>query len=88
MCTSKILTHLCFTKQKIKNKNKRWFCKTCLHCFSSENVLAKYKEDCLIINGKQLVKLEEGIIEFEIYFKQIPVPFKIYAEFECNLKSV
>ena len=51
-------------------------------------MLAKYKEDCLIINGKQLVKLEEGIIEFEIYFKQILVPFKIYAEFECNLKSV
>ena len=22
------------------------------------------------------------------YFKQIPVPFKIYADFECNLKSV
>ena len=22
------------------------------------------------------------------YFKQIPVPFKVYADFECNLKSV
>ena len=22
------------------------------------------------------------------YFKQIPVPFKIFAEFECNLKNV
>ena len=40
------------------------------------------------INDKQSVKLEEGIIEFENYFKQIPVPFKIYADFECNLKSV
>ena len=28
--------------------------------------------------------------EFKNYFKQIPVPFKssIYADFECNLKSV
>ena len=40
------------------------------------------------INGKQSVKLEKGIIEFENYSKQIPVPFKIYADFECNLKGV
>ena len=40
------------------------------------------------INGKQSVKLEKGIIKFENYFKQIPVPFKIYADFECNLRGV
>ena len=40
------------------------------------------------INGKQSVKLEEGTIKFENYFKQIPVPFKIYADFECNLRDV
>ena len=73
---------------KTKNKNKKWFCKSCLQCFSSENVLIKHKENCLSINGKQSVKLEKGIIKFENYFKQIPVPFKIYADFECNLKSV
>ena len=73
---------------KTKNKNKKWFCRSCLQCFSSENVLIKHKENCLSINGKQSVKLEEGIIKFENYFKQIPVPFKIYADFECNLKSV
>ena len=84
MCTSKILTDLCFTKQK----NKKWFCRSCLQCFSSESVLIKHKENCLSINGKQSVKLEKGITEFENYFKQIPVPFKIYANFECNLKRV
>ena len=36
----------------------------------------------------QSVKVEEGIIEFKNYFKQLPVPFKIYADFECNLKDV
>ena len=40
------------------------------------------------INGAQSVRLEKGTIEFKNYFKQIPVPFKIYADFECNLKSV
>ena len=86
MYTSKILTYLSFTKQKIKNK--KWFCKSCLQCFSSEHILTKHKENCLNINGKQSVKLEEGIINFEHYFKQIPVPFKIYADFECDFKKV
>ena len=36
----------------------------------------------------QSVKVEEAIIEFENYFKQLPVLFKIYADFECNLKDV
>ena len=77
-----------FMFHKTKNKNKKWFCKSCLQCFSSENVLIKHKENCLSINGKQSVKLEEGIIKFENYFKQIPVPFKIYADSECNLRGV
>ena len=51
------------------------------------NVLIKHKENCLSINDKQLVKLEKGIIKSENYFKQIPVPFKIYADFKCNLKK-
>ena len=58
-----------------------------MQCFSNENILIKHKEICLSINGKQSIKLEEGIIKFENYFKQIPVPFKIYAHFEGNLKK-
>ena len=86
MCTLKIFDRFMFHKTKIKNK--KWFCKSCLQRFSSENVLAKHKEDCLRINGKQWVKLEQGIIEFENYSKQIPVPFKIYADFEFSLRGV
>ena len=51
-------------------------------------MLARHKEDCLSINVKQSVKLEEGIVELKNYSKQIPVRFKIYADFECNLRSV
>ena len=76
-----------FTFHRTKNKNKKWFCKSCLQCFSKENVLIKHKEDCLSINGNQSVQLE-GTIEFQNYFKQIPVPLKIYADFESNLKDV
>ena len=62
-----------FMFHKTKNKNKKLFCRRCSQCFSSENVLIEHKENCLSINGKQSVKLEEGIIKFENYFKQIPV---------------
>ena len=65
-CTSKILTDFMF--HKTKNKNKKWFFKSCLQCFSSENVLIRHKEDCLSINGAQSVKVEEGTIEFKNYF--------------------
>ena len=77
-----------FMFHKTKNKNKKWFCKSCLQCFSSKNVLIKHKEDCLSINGMQSVDVEEGIIKFENYSKQLSVSFKIYADFECNLKNV
>ena len=86
MCTLKILTDLCFTKTK--DKNKKWFCRSCLQCFSGESVLIRHKENCLSISGKQSVKLEKGIIMFENYFKQTPGPFKICADFECNLRGV
>ena len=56
--------------------------------FSSKNVLTEHKKVCLIINGAQSVRLEKGTTEFKNYFKQILVPFKIYADFECNLESV
>ena len=77
-----------FMFHKTKNKNKTHFCKSCLQCFSSKNVLKNHKEDCLSINGLQSVRLEKGTIEFKNYFKQIPAPFKIYVDFESNLESV
>ena len=54
-----------FMFHKTKNKNKKWFCRSCLQYFSSENVSIKHKEDCLSINGKQLVNLAKEIIQFE-----------------------
>ena len=55
---------------------------------SSERVLVELKEIRLKINGKQTVKLKSGFTEFKNYSSQIQAPFKIYADFECILKSV
>ena len=54
-----------FMSNKTKNQNKKYFCKFCLQCFNSETVLIEHKENCLIINGKQTVKLKSGLIRFK-----------------------
>ena len=77
-----------FMFHKTKNKNKICFCKKCLECFSSKNVLAEHKEVFLSINEAQSVTLEKGKAKFKNHFKQIVVTFKVYADFECNLESV
>ena len=74
-----------FMCKKMCNKT---FCRCCLQSFSSEKILIKHKENCLIINGKQNVKLKKGSIEFKNHFKQLAVPFKICADFESLLKGV
>ena len=78
----KYFDRFCFTKQRTKKKNT--FAKVIYSVFA----LTKHKEFCLSINGAQLVRLEKGTTEFKNYSKQIPVPFKIFVDFECNLTSV
>ena len=82
----KDFNRLIFSKTKFKNK--KWFCKSFLQCFSSEFVLNSHKKDCLLINGGQSVELKKRFIEFNNFNKMIPCPFKIYADFECLLKEV
>ena len=77
-----------FMFNKTKYRDKSFFCENCLQCFSSERILSEHKEDCLVINDKKSVKLESGFTSFKNYSKQIPAPFKIYADFECILEKV
>ena len=55
-----------FMFHKTKNKNKKYFCKSCLQCFSSKNVLTKHKEAWLGINGAQSVTLEKEQLSLKI----------------------
>ena len=43
--------------------------------------MIEHRTDCLVINGKLSVKLKSETIKFKNYFKQLPVPFKVYADF-------
>ena len=51
-------------------------------------MLTEHKEVCLDINDAHSVRLEEWATGFKNCLKQIPVPFKVYVDFECNLECV
>ena len=73
---------------KTNCKTRKHFCKYCLQCFSCRKVVEEHKEVCSKINGEQTVKLRIDSIKFKNYFEQFAVPFKPYADFECNVKRV
>ena len=87
MCTLKILTDLCFTRQRIKTKNT--FIKV-VYCVLVVKMCWQNIKRFVwaLVHGAQSVTVEKGTNEFKNYFKQIPVPFYIYADSECNLKTV
>ena len=73
---------------KLKIKTKNIF----VRVVYSVLAVKKHRKDCLLINTGQNVRLnarlEKGFIDFKNFNRQISVPFKIYADFECLLKSV
>ena len=46
------------------------------------------KKVCLKKNGNQGIKLRNSSINFKNYFRQLAVPFKIFADFEPVLKRI
>ena len=72
------------------NSNGKHFCMQCLQCFSSERVLENYKEVCVVVNGKQAIKMPpaDSVLEYKNFHKQLDVPFVIYADFEAITEKV
>ena len=84
----KDFNRLMYSEAKTKNQHKKHFFMSCLQNFTTKEILNNNRERCLLINDTQAVKYETGIIKFKNYEKQIPIPFKIYADTECLLKRI
>ena len=84
----KDFNRLMYSEVKTKNQHKKHFCMSCLQNFTTKEILNNHRERCLLINDTQAVKYETGVIKFKNYEKQIPIPFKIYADTECLLKRI
>ena len=80
-----------FMYRQSKHKSRKNFCMYCLQCFSSEEILKNHTKNCLTINGMQAINMPKpgkNILSFKNFYKQLPVPFVIYADFEAITKKV
>ena len=51
-----------FAYHKTKHQHRRHFCMYCLQCFSLEEILNGHKTDCIMMNGKQAIKIPEKAV--------------------------
>ena len=91
--TEKVKSHYIFIKDfnrlmfsRLKHKDKKHRCMSCLQSFTTDEILSNHKKECLLINGCQVVKYESGTIKLTNYNKQIPILFKRHANTELFLK--
>ena len=78
-----------FIYNQSKHKERKHFCMYCLQCFRSESILTKHVDNCLTINGKQVINMPkkcENILKLNNFHKQQAVPFVTYADFEAITK--
>ena len=70
--------------QKTKGKDKLHICKRCFSHFTKSELLQKHIKYCST-NGVVSVKMPEPgtMLYFKNYHKQLPIPFVVYADFEC-----
>ena len=75
--------------QKTKSKEKIFICKKCFTHYTKEELLQKHILYCSN-NETVSVKMPKPntILHFKNYYKQLPVPFVVYADFERFTKPM
>ena len=72
-----------------RTNGKIHICKRCFTHFSKEELFQRHIEYCSS-NESVVVKMpaKNSKLGFINYFKQLPIPFVVYADFECFTKSI
>ena len=82
--------HRLIRSQKTKSHNGEIFiCKRCFSHYTKEELLDKHIKYCSN-NATEVVKMPEPntMLYFKNYHKQLPIPFVVYADFECFTKPM
>ena len=82
--------HRLIKSQKTKSKDGKIFiCKRCFTHYTKEELLEKHIKYCSN-NQTVAVKMPEPntYLHFKNYYKQLPIPFVVYADFECFTKPM
>ena len=91
------VNHYCLVKdrsrllssQVSKHHGKKYFCDECLNPFNNQKALDKHKEYCSNQKSVKIIMPEKGtMLKFINYHRGEKVPFIIYADFECCIKSI
>lgn len=71
-------------------RTKRFYCRRCLHGFVRKDLLQKNRTYCAKFDFQKIEFPTKGkdVLSFKDYEKQTPVPFVIYADFECYSKKM
>ena len=82
--------HRLIRSQKTKSKDGKIFiCKRCFSHYTKEELLEKHIKYCSN-NTTAVVKMPDPntMLYFKNYHKQLPIPFVVYADFECFTKPM
>ena len=62
---------------------RRWVCRRCLTAFSSEDILNQHIDRCQKQQPTNITFSGKDHLKFEDYHMKVPVPIRVYADFEC-----
>ena len=65
-----------------KDSHMRWVCRRCLTAFSSQPVLIDHMERCINQQPTKITFSWKDQLKFEDYHMKVPVPIRVYADFE------
>ena len=82
--------HRLIKSQKTKSPNGKIFiCKRCFSHYTKPELLEKHIKYCSNNQTVAVSMPEEGtMLYFKNYYKQLPLPFVVYADFECFTKPM
>ena len=66
-----------------KDSHMKWVCRRCLTAFSPEPVLVDHMERCINQQPTTITFSWKDHLKFEDYHMKVPVPVRVYADFEC-----
>ena len=73
-----------------KRTTKKYFCKNCIHHFTSESKLEKHMKDCMVLTKCQAIEMprEGTVTKFKSFRETVKIPFVIYADMESILEKL
>ena len=66
-----------------KDSHMKHVCRRCLTAFSSQPVLIDHLERCIKQQPTKITFSWKDQLKFEDYHMKVPVPIRVYADFEC-----